>query len=157
VYALDLLRRAGAELELEVRCSAGTYVRALARDLGERLGVGGHLTALRRTRSGEFTLEQAVPGAELAAAEAALVPLARLLPQLPAVVLPARSRVLVKNGRELGPRDTLAGFPETAVERVRLLDESGALLALAVVKDVGDAPVERPRFPALHADVVLLE
>ena len=44
-----------------VRCSSGTYIRALARDLGEALGVGGHLTALRRTAAGTFTLEDAIP------------------------------------------------------------------------------------------------
>ncbi|HTZ43528.1 MAG TPA: tRNA pseudouridine(55) synthase TruB [Jatrophihabitans sp.] len=48
------------DIPVEVDCSSGTYVRALARDLGERLGVGGHLTALRRTRVGPFTLDQAL-------------------------------------------------------------------------------------------------
>ncbi|MBU3066317.1 tRNA pseudouridine(55) synthase TruB [Nocardia sp. NEAU-G5] len=47
------------DLDVEVECSSGTYIRALARDLGESLGVGGHLTALRRTRVGPFTLEHA--------------------------------------------------------------------------------------------------
>lgn len=47
------------DLDVEVDCSSGTYIRALARDLGDALGVGGHLTALRRTRVGPFTLEHA--------------------------------------------------------------------------------------------------
>jgi tRNA pseudouridine55 synthase len=47
------------DVDLSVRCSSGTYIRALARDLGEELGVGGHLTALRRTAVGPFTLEDA--------------------------------------------------------------------------------------------------
>ena len=47
------------DLEVEVSCSSGTYVRALARDLGELLGVGGHLTELRRTRVGDFTIAEA--------------------------------------------------------------------------------------------------
>jgi tRNA pseudouridine55 synthase len=47
------------DLDVEVDCSSGTYIRALARDLGEALGVGGHLTSLRRTRVGRFTLDQA--------------------------------------------------------------------------------------------------
>ncbi|MDQ1614570.1 MAG: tRNA pseudouridine55 synthase [Actinomycetota bacterium] len=53
--------RTGTTVELDVRveCSSGTYVRALARDLGSALGVGGHLTALRRTRVGPYTVEQA--------------------------------------------------------------------------------------------------
>src|SRR5882757_1353469 len=49
------------DVDVEVECSSGTYVRALARDLGAALGVGGHLTALRRTRVGPFTLDQARP------------------------------------------------------------------------------------------------
>jgi tRNA pseudouridine55 synthase len=47
------------DLDIVVECTSGTYIRALARDLGEKLGVGGHLTALRRTRVGPFTLEHA--------------------------------------------------------------------------------------------------
>jgi tRNA pseudouridine55 synthase len=62
---------AGAEgvftdLEVEVDCSAGTYIRSLARDLGAALGVGGHLIALRRTRVGPFTLAEARTLSELA-------------------------------------------------------------------------------------------
>ncbi|MFF7941117.1 tRNA pseudouridine(55) synthase TruB [Nocardia gamkensis] len=57
-----------ADLDVVVECSSGTYVRALARDLGAALGVGGHLTALRRTRVGPFTLEHARTLDELAAA-----------------------------------------------------------------------------------------
>jgi tRNA pseudouridine55 synthase len=65
VYAFELLaaRRAPGAIDLDVRvvCSSGTYIRALARDLGAGLGVGGHLTALRRTRVGPYTLADAVP------------------------------------------------------------------------------------------------
>ena len=59
VSELALLERRGDELDVRVSCSSGTYVRALARDLGEALGVGAHLTALRRTRVGPFDLAQA--------------------------------------------------------------------------------------------------
>ncbi len=54
------------DFDVEVDCSSGTYIRALARDLGAALGVGGHLTALRRTRVGEFQLEQAAALDDLA-------------------------------------------------------------------------------------------
>lgn len=56
------------DLDVIVECTSGTYVRALARDLGAALGVGGHLTALRRTRVGPFTLEHARTLADLATA-----------------------------------------------------------------------------------------
>lgn len=60
-FELLAVRRADpfVDLDVEVDCSAGTYIRALARDVGSELGVGGHLTALRRTRAGSFGLDQA--------------------------------------------------------------------------------------------------
>jgi tRNA pseudouridine55 synthase len=61
VDVFELLDRRGADLDLRVVCSAGTYVRALARDLGAALGIGAHLTALRRTRSGAYDLTAARP------------------------------------------------------------------------------------------------
>ena len=70
VSAYNLLARRGPDLDVVVECSSGTYVRALARDLGAALGVGGHLTALRRTRVGPFRLQQARTLDELAAAPA---------------------------------------------------------------------------------------
>ncbi|HSG49310.1 MAG TPA: tRNA pseudouridine(55) synthase TruB [Longimicrobiales bacterium] len=62
VHELVLTEVRLPEVELRLVCSSGTYVRALARDLGESLGVGAHLTALRRTRVGGFRVEDAVPG-----------------------------------------------------------------------------------------------
>lgn len=59
IAAFDVIERRGDELDVRVECSSGTYVRALARDLGADLGVGGHLTALRRTRIGPFTIDAA--------------------------------------------------------------------------------------------------
>lgn len=59
VERFDVLERRGDELDVRVACSSGTYIRALARDLGEQLGCGAHLTALRRTRVGGFSLGDA--------------------------------------------------------------------------------------------------
>jgi tRNA pseudouridine55 synthase len=59
VSRFELLARREADLDIAVTCSSGTYIRALARDLGEALECGAHLTALRRTRVGPFTLAQA--------------------------------------------------------------------------------------------------
>ena len=60
-----MVKYAPPDAEIEVTCSAGTYVRVLAADLGAKLGCGAHLAGLRRTRSGPFTEEQAVTEAEL--------------------------------------------------------------------------------------------
>jgi len=61
VYNLDLLEWDPPEAVVDVYCSSGTYVRSLAHDLGEQLGCGAHLVGLRRTKSGRFTLRDAVP------------------------------------------------------------------------------------------------
>lgn len=61
VSRFDLLARRGDDLDVRVECTSGTYVRALARDLGAAIGVGAHLTVLRRTRVGTFTLPDAHP------------------------------------------------------------------------------------------------
>lgn len=60
IHALELLSHEGVTMQLAVRCSKGTYIRTLAEDLGELLGCGAHLSALRRTASGPLSLEQAV-------------------------------------------------------------------------------------------------
>jgi tRNA pseudouridine55 synthase len=59
ISRFELVSRDGDDLTVHVECSTGTYVRALARDLGAALGVGGHLTVLRRTRVGGFGLDEA--------------------------------------------------------------------------------------------------
>jgi tRNA pseudouridine55 synthase len=159
VHALEVVRLDGDRVDLEVRCSPGTYVRALARDLGRVLGVGGHLTALRRTWTSGFGLENAVPwdGLDARAAEA-LVPLSGLLTELPAVRVGADGEADLRHGRSLGRARVVAGFPEgTPAERFRVLDEEGRLLALAVPRGF-NAPAEAPPVePHLHPDVVLAD
>jgi tRNA pseudouridine55 synthase len=156
VHALELVSRTADTVQLLVRCSPGTYVRALARDLGERLGTGAHLTALRRTRSGAFALSQAVPGDDLSGAAGKLMPMAALLLHLPAVSVGEEGRRLLGLGREQGPEVVVEGFPEGPVERVRVLDARGELLALAVPRGFGPEAPGLARVPALHPDLVLL-
>jgi tRNA pseudouridine55 synthase len=74
VSRFELVERRGEDLVVRVDCTSGTYVRALARDLGEALGVGAHLTALRRTRVGPFSIDDARTLDQLAD-ELAVVPL----------------------------------------------------------------------------------
>ncbi|MGI8664710.1 MAG: tRNA pseudouridine(55) synthase TruB [Jatrophihabitans sp.] len=76
------------DLDVEVDCSSGTYIRALARDLGQRLAVGGHLTALRRSRVGPFGLEHAL---SLEALAELADPIALPLPAAIAVAMPTRT------------------------------------------------------------------
>jgi tRNA pseudouridine55 synthase len=158
IHSLDLLELRGDELTVEVRCSPGTYVRALARDLGEALGVGGHLTALRRTRSGAFGLDQAVT---LEALEGegprSLVPLSRLLPELPVVRVGREGRAALTYGRDLDATLVVGGFPDDPGPRLRVLDDDGALVALVVPRGFATRSSELPVAPTLHPDLVLVD
>lgn len=156
IRRITLIRLAGAEVEIEVLCSPGTYVRALARDLGEALGTGAHLITLRRTRSGSFGLDQAVPGDDMSHVRERLVPLNELLPELPAVHVGEEGRLRVQHGRDLDAKSIDAGFPEDQVEWMRVLDDSGALVALALWRP-GQSEGLAPRVePLLHPEVVFI-
>lgn len=93
------------DCDLEVLCSAGTYIRSLAHDLGQRLGCGAHLRALRRTRSGDLDVREAVTLPEWEAAcargewQSLLLPADRALPDWTRVDLPAAEAARVAQGQ----------------------------------------------------------
>jgi tRNA pseudouridine55 synthase len=137
IHALELVEYRGPEaVSLRVRCSKGTYVRALARDLGHALGVGGHVTALRRTRSGPFALADARPLPEVLDALVArarsdlplVTPAAALAHLEPRVVAKAMADDL-RAGRRVG-WEAAAG-EGTPAQRLCLLDDVGDLVAVA--------------------------
>ncbi|MCW2755714.1 MAG: truB [Marmoricola sp.] len=105
VASIDVTRvaRAGARLEVDVSvaCSSGTYIRAIARDLGEALGVGGHLSALRRTAVGSFRIESARTLDELADEFAVIDIAAAARATFPAYELEEVQAALVRVGRKL--------------------------------------------------------
>ena len=156
VRKIALVQLGQDELEIEVLCSPGTYVRALARDLGEALGTGGHLSTLRRTRSGSFGLDRAVPGDDMSGARERIVPMDELLPELPAVRVGEEGRRRVEHGRDLDSKTTADGFPKDPVEWMRVLDDSGALVALAVYRAGGPEGRSPSVEPVLHPEVVLI-
>ncbi len=106
VYKLQLLGTEGCEASILMHCSAGTYVRSVAHDAGQALGCGAFLKSLRRTASGEFTIERARTLEELAALAAedrlqeALIPAAELLPAFPAELVDAITAGQIRNGRD---------------------------------------------------------
>ncbi|MDP3968387.1 MAG: tRNA pseudouridine(55) synthase TruB [Nocardioides sp.] len=136
VHAFDVLatRREGAFLDLDVRvrCSSGTYIRALARDLGADLGTGGHLTALRREAVGALTLAQATLLDDLG--PEALLPLEQVARStFPAVDLDETAATDVRFGRRLAvpvPTDPTAVFAP-----------DGTFLALYRPDGTGSRPV----------------
>jgi len=134
-HALRLVAHEGTVLRIEVECGKGYYVRSLARDLGRLLGVGGHITALRRTRVGPFTVARAIPLANAVARLEARADLDTLLhaPDAvlggwPVVLLGADDEAAVAQGKVVTP-PTLRAAAD--VSRVRVYGESGHLLALA--------------------------
>jgi tRNA pseudouridine55 synthase len=121
------LRRDGDTLVATISCGGGTYIRALARDLGRLTGSAAHLTALRRTRSGAFHVRDAVTLEQLREGRASLRPALEALPTLPRVVLTGSDAERVLRGIAI---DRAAGAAPAS--RAALVDErSGALLALA--------------------------
>ena len=150
VSSLRLEGLVGDTAKLVLTVSAGFYVRALAHDLGAVMGVGAHLAGLRRTSSGEFHLSQAVPFATLmeepGAAAAGLIPLGAVLTHLPGCRVNGEGLRWVRHGRDLEPRLLIDAPPAAPLGPLRLLDEGGALVALAVVREGSGA---------LHPAVVL--
>jgi len=108
-HAIRIVSLDGDHVTLSVDCSAGFYIRSLAHDLGYRLGVGAHLTALRRTRTGDFGLDRALALDALerdpAAAARAFVPLSGALPSWPSVILTADGVVRAGHGQDIRPMD----------------------------------------------------
>jgi tRNA pseudouridine55 synthase len=156
---VDLLEFTGASARIGLACSAGFYVRSFAHALGERVGTGACLEALRRTRSGPFGLSDAVTLEDLqhdpAGAGGRAVPLDRLLLDLPGARLTDDGRTRVSHGQDVDrahvwPEDA-ACLETRAAQWVRLLDGGGRLLALATVTD--RTPGRSPH--ALHPAVVL--
>ena len=87
-----------ARVDATIDCSSGTYIRALARDLGATLGVGGHLTALRRTHVGDFRVAEAV-GTDDISPDSLIDPVAAVAKFLPVEELTAENAQLLRNGR----------------------------------------------------------
>jgi len=107
VYNLEVLEWEPPEVVVDVYCSSGTYVRSLANDLGKELGVGAHLVGLRRTKSGRFTLRDAVPLRRLREAFDVgewyryLIPAAEALADWPMVELDADEVELIRHGHRI--------------------------------------------------------
>ncbi len=118
-------------LELGIDCGGGTYIRSIARDIGEALGCGGLVQALSRTRIGPFTLDQAVDVVALTAESILdqLRPAVDAVPHLPRLALGAGQVEAVVQGKRLATRD-LPGEWDHASGQLALVDSAGKLIAL---------------------------
>jgi tRNA pseudouridine55 synthase len=135
VYSLEVLEWAPPEVVIDVYCSSGTYVRSLANDLGKALGTGAYLVGLRRTKSGRFTLRDAVPLRRLQEAFDAgiwyrhLIPAAEALADWPMVELDADQVELVRHGHRVPAMPDQKGW-------ARGVSQQGDLVALLEVDEV---------------------
>ncbi len=132
IDAIDLLAYEYPRLELEVRCGKGTYIRALARDLGERLGCGALVATLRRLRIGRFEAKDAIDlEADAATARSWLLPVAAAVAELPRITLNADQVRRLRQGQNIPYRKV--SLLSAADSEVGVFDEADGLIAVAWV------------------------
>jgi tRNA pseudouridine55 synthase len=131
VEHLELTELGADRLSVELYVSKGYYVRSLARDLGERLGVPAHLGRLRRTRSGDFSLAEALPWPLVAGV--ALLPVAEVARRcMPVATLTEQGTERARRGQPLGGEHFVA--PPLEARPVAWLDPEGELVALGTLE-----------------------
>ena len=133
IYELTLLACEGDSARVRVHSSTGTYIRSLAHDLGVLLGCGAHLSALRRTRAGMFTIDQALTLEELAdpaTLAAAMIPAIDLLPEFPRERVDEVTAGFIRQGRDF----RVSPFRvEQGARYVRAVDGAGELVAIGEI------------------------
>lgn len=155
IKSLELVSAEGCEVEFELTCTAGTYARSLAHDIGRDYGCGAHLVRLRRLRSGEFPLTAAVPlteGEQFHPREfflSRMIPLRDLLHEIPSIVISAGDREKLLHGMDV---NLITDNWENEI--YRLIEEEGELVALAQRIQTFVSPVAQPvRWIRVHPRV----
>ncbi|BFM12790.1 tRNA pseudouridine(55) synthase TruB [Simiduia litorea] len=153
VYALELLAfRPGevAEVDVRVSCSKGTYIRSIAEDLGQALGVGGHVSRLHRTQAGPFTLAQSVSidrlealraDAEPDVLDALLLPVDAPIADMPKLALPEATAYYFRQGNPVMDAQAFALGGEG--DKVRVFDQAGEFLGIGELSDDGRVAPKR--------------
>ena len=161
IYELEVLAIAGADVTLRVRCSKGTYIRTLCADVGEALGVGGHLRSLQRTRVGPLAVEQALTleeiGARVVAGRLAedLLTLDDALATVPAIVVDERTAERVRHGAAIqAGTSRWATAQHGTPTAVRVKNAAGQLLA---VGKIAAGPVGNDAVPGVAIEKVLVD
>ncbi|HTJ96289.1 MAG TPA: tRNA pseudouridine(55) synthase TruB [Rhodocyclaceae bacterium] len=137
IHGIKLIEWNGDSVRIAVDCSKGTYIRTLAEDIGETLGCGAHLSALRRTRIADITLENSITLADLEVAvdrDAALLPAEALLKELPAAQLDSQGSQRMLHGQSV----QWPAAAETAVgQRFRAYTDDGRFIGLCQLDTEG--------------------
>lgn len=148
IFSAELLHCDGPEARLKVHCSAGTYLRSIAHDLGQAYGCGAFLRSLVRTRSADFDLQQArgieklEELAEAGRLSEALVPAAQLLPQFPSETVDSLTAGQIRQGRDFRASPFRA---QKTSRHIKAISEDGDLIA------IGEA-----RLPNLYHPIIVL-
>ena len=147
---IDLLQFESSDVEIEVECGKGTYIRSLAHDLGQALGCGAHLASLVRTRVGPFSIESATVVADLDRGfesgdwVASLLPMDCGLTQLPVITLHIEDEKDIRHGQAVRiDEDRLAGVPLVGGGQYRAYAEDGGLVG--IIRYEPETGVWRPR------------
>jgi tRNA pseudouridine55 synthase len=156
IKSLKLLEMDQCEVEFELSCSAGTYARSLAHDIGTEYGCGAHLVRLCRTASGEFSIETAVPlydGSEFHSRDFFInrtIPMRNLLSEMPSIVISEGDKKKLIHGMDLN-----LITPDWESEEYRLMDESGELIALARrIQSFTPATPQPARWVRIHPHLI---
>jgi len=145
IYSIELTKYEKDELELEIACSKGTYIRTIADDLGQALGCGAHIIALRRTQAGAFTeadcvtvdkLKEESENGGLGVIDEHLIPMDKAIADLPEVVLPSATASFIKNGQPVLVRH----LPEQGLVR---LYEKEQFIGIGCIDDDGKVAPRR--------------
>jgi tRNA pseudouridine55 synthase len=135
IHQIDVLRYEYPHLELEVQCGKGTYIRSLARDLGERLGCGALVQTLRRTRVGPFAVEDAISlETDAATVSTHLLPIELAVAELPRRVLPETDLKRLRQGQSVAVE--VLEHMEKGGE-VAVFDSADLLIAVGVLDPIG--------------------
>ena len=124
----DPFRVPQSTLRIRVVCSAGTYIRTLAEDIGRCVGIGAHLTELRRTRAGKFALGDSLSLDELDPTSVTLLPIEKAVSHLPEFILSPDRVEKTRNG--MTTRTSGAQYDDNVI--VRMVDQNGDLVAIGV-------------------------
>ncbi len=144
IHYIKLFKYEPPIFEIEVRCSSGTYMRSLAKDIGELLGVGAVMYSLRRLKIGEYSLEKAISFSKIKECDEKFIlkhaiPIEMLLTEYPKVILTPRGSILAENGNSV-PVNYVLKIEGGKGEYYRLFDDEGRFLAL------GKAEINRRAF-----------
>lgn len=135
IHAIHVLDYAYPQLDLEIHCGKGTYIRSLARDLGERLGCGAFVQTLRRTRIGPFTTERALTlDADAESVRTQLLPAELAVAELPRLTLSEQNLLRLCRGQAIDPA---ALSPHRGEGEVAVFDADEHLAAIARIDAQG--------------------